>query len=168
MCVYTRICTCIHTLEHDYACKYARIHIYTSLYTHTHTHTHTHTAAQDMAASVFLAYASRNFEHVVPFGGAWFLGGGHSPFKDHQAQALHRLSLSMGSAALALAVLVCMGLVAYRMVFGDDHGHVRIDKRSLQLLTSKQRRQAVFQSVVGRPLGSLGVRNGAASGVDKA
>ena len=152
---------------------YAYTHLCTQTHAHTHTHTHTHahthhTAAQDMAASVFLAYASRNFEHVVPFGGAWFLGGGHSPFKDHQAQALHRLSLSMGSAALALAVLVCMGLVAYRMVFGDDHGHVRIDKRSLQLLTSKQRRQAVFQSVVGRPLGSLGVRNGASSGADKA
>jgi hypothetical protein len=35
-----------------------------------------------------------------------------------------RISTSMGGLALAMGAAGCMGLVAYRMVYGDDHGHV--------------------------------------------
>ncbi len=112
-----------------------------------------------MAASVYLAYASRNFEHIVPLGGAWIWGGGRSSFKDQEAKNLHSLSLSMGSVSLALAVLVCMALVAYRMVFGDDHGHAasatrycvggKKQRHHHPFITAKQRRRdMLLQSVV--------------------
>lgn len=44
-------------------------------------------------------------------------------FTDQEAQHMHQSSISMGSAALVLSILVCVAIVGYRMVFGNDHGH---------------------------------------------
>ena len=66
---------------------------------------------QDIAGAIFLAYASRQF-HKEEIAGR--TGSGSS--KDNQQAAL-------GSMALGCAVVACMGIAAYRMAFGDDHGH---------------------------------------------
>lgn len=35
-----------------------------------------------------------------------------------------RISSSMGSVALGIGAVACMGLVGYRMVYGNDHGRM--------------------------------------------
>ncbi len=50
-----------------------------------------------------MAYASRKFEWTT--------------------STPHLLHSKMGGLALAMGAMACMGLAAYRMAYGDDHGH---------------------------------------------
>ena len=65
---------------------------------------------QDIAGAIFLAYASRQFHKEE------IAGRAGSSSKDNQQATL-------GSMALGCAVVACMGIAAYRMAFGDNHGH---------------------------------------------
>lgn len=69
-------------------------------------------ARQDIAVSIFLAYASRQFVALD-----WLQASAAGSRPEAQASA------SMGGLALALGAAACMGLAAYRMAYGDDHGH---------------------------------------------
>jgi hypothetical protein len=86
-----------------------------SFFMHTHTHddkTRLTVCEQDIAVSIFLAYASRRFQ-----------AASSSASDDYKLLPEGRASMSMGSLALAMAASACMGLAAYRMAYGDDHGH---------------------------------------------
>jgi hypothetical protein len=76
---------------------------------------------QDVATAIFMAYAAKQFD-----GGHWYFSGS-SLMKNHLQSVESRysegMSNIMGSFSLALAACVCLGLVAYRMIWGDDHGN---------------------------------------------
>jgi hypothetical protein len=72
--------------------------------------------AQDVAVSIYLAYASRPFHSSM-----WLKDS--SEAKDASARYMMESSLAMGSLGQVYAFMVCLALAAYRMSFGDDHGH---------------------------------------------
>lgn len=92
---------------------------------------------QDLAASSFLAYTSKQWNPPTPQAAA-------AP-----AQYMLKLSSTMNSFALALAGCVSLGLAAHRLRWGDDHGHYHpdvsaassVDKRNMFQRQKKRRRE---------------------------
>ncbi len=73
---------------------------------------------QDVAASVFLAYAAKQFE-----GNRWYfaeVGALPDGVITQESRYSQNMSETMGAFSLSLAGCVCLGLAAYRMVWGSD------------------------------------------------
>jgi hypothetical protein len=85
---------------------------------------------QDIAASTFLAYASRQFHRE------------DSPWSPSSSTQGGADGSALGTLALAFGMLACMGLAAYRMGLGDDHGHFHA--RQFSVLRRKAGRDMVL------------------------
>ena len=76
------------------------------------------TFLQDVAASIFLAYSAKQFE-----GNRWYFAE-VSMLPDsmvtQESRQSQYLSETMGTFSLGVAGCVCLGLAAYRMMWGDD------------------------------------------------
>ena len=64
-------------------------------------------------------------------------------FTEQEARHMHQSSVSMGSAALALGILVCVALVGYRMVFGNDHGHAQCSAHTVGSSSSLRKQEVL-------------------------
>ena len=76
---------------------------------------------QDVASSIFLAYASKQFE-----GNRWYFWKTATMADvaiSNSSRHSENMSSTMGAFSLTIAGCVCLGLAAYRMKWGDDHGN---------------------------------------------
>lgn len=88
---------------------------------------------QDLAASIFLAYTSKQWVQ----GSQWFTYNLQGEQAASGSQTMSNssyasgLSSTMGGFSLAIAGCVCLGLAAHRLRWGDDNGNYLIEKGPL-------------------------------------